>query len=224
VEKDKIKLIPNWTLLPIGYRELTSENPFRRQYVGKFIVGLSGNLGFTHSGKAIFEAAELLEDEPEIQFMLSGWGAGWQQLKQRQASNPLPNITMLDPVPESELQDFLAAADVWVISYRRNVTGVSVPSRLYNLLAVGRAVIVAAESTSEAGSIVDEEGIGWVVPPENSNELAAAIRSAAADRVATASKGQRSAVAALKYTHENAIASYRTVMGDVFRNRRQNKS
>lgn len=223
VDKNKIRFIPNWALLPICYRELTPENPFRRPYTGKFIVGLSGNLGFTHSAKTVFEAAQLLQNEAHIRFLLSGWGTGWQQLKDLQVSRPLGNVTLLDPVPETDLQDFLAAADVWVIPYRRNIAGVSVPSRLYNLLAVGRPVVVAAETISEAALIVEEENIGWVVRPENPHELAAAIRSAASDRAATASKGQRSAVAALKYTHEIAIIRYRGVFSEMFRNRSQNK-
>lgn len=44
VESRKIKFIPNWVLLPIGYREITADNPFRRQFTDKLVVGLSGNL------------------------------------------------------------------------------------------------------------------------------------------------------------------------------------
>ena len=51
-----------------------------------------------------------------------------------------------------DLVEFLASADLWVIPYRRNIAGVSVPSRLYNLLAVGRAVIVAAEPHAGGGA------------------------------------------------------------------------
>ncbi|OJU24937.1 MAG: hypothetical protein BGN91_08980 [Nitrobacter sp. 62-13] len=217
VQTSKIKFIPNWTLLPIHYRALTSENPFRRPHTEKLVVGLSGNLGFTHSAKTVFETAKLLEGEPNIQFLLSGWGSGWEKLKELQAAAPLGNVTLMNPVPNSELEDFLAAADVWVIPYRRNIAGVSVPSRLYNLLAVGRPVIVAAEATSEAALIVQEEGIGWVVPPENPTELANAIRAAASDHAATALKGRQSAIAALKYTHDRAMAGYRQVVGNVLR-------
>lgn len=223
VDENKIKFIPNWALLPICYHELTPENSFRRTYTGQFIVGLSGNLGFTHSAKTVFEAAQLLQNEADIRFLLSGWGAGWQQLKELHASRPLGNVTLLDPVSEKDLQSFLAAADVWVIPYRRNIAGVSVPSRLYNLLAVGRPIIVAAETISEAAWIVEEENIGWVVRPENPCELAAAIRSAASDRMATASKGKRSAVAALKYTQEIAMTRYRMVFSDIFRNHWKNE-
>src|SRR5207302_10802691 len=111
------------------------------------------------------------------------------------------------------------AADVWIIPYRRNVAGVSVPSRIYNLLAVGRPIIVAAEANSEAALILNEEDIGWVVRPEDPRDLAEAIRLAASDREATLAEGRRAALAARRYTYDRAIASYLQVLNDVMSNR-----
>jgi colanic acid biosynthesis glycosyl transferase WcaI len=219
VESQKIKFIPNWPLLPIGYREVAVGSSFRRQFEDKFVVGLSGNLGFTHSVNTVFDAAQLLKDEHNIHMLLSGWGSGWRQLRELYAANPLDNVTLMDPVPEADLEEFLSAADVWIIPYRRNVAGVSVPSRIYNLLAVGRPVIVAAEAIAEAALMLKEEDIGWVVRPEEPLDLAEAIRSAASDRDKTSAKGRRAAIAAKRYTYDRAIASYRQVMHGVMQKR-----
>ncbi len=215
VESRKIKFIPNWVLLPIGYREITADNSFRRRFTDKLVVGLSGNLGFTHSAGTVYEAARLLRDEKNIHFLLSGWGSGWKQLTELHAKAPIDNVTLLDRVPDSALEEFLAAADVWIIPYRRNVAGVSVPSRIYNLLAVGRPVIVTAEARSEAALMLKEEDIGWVTRPEDPRDLAEAIRSAAANPGETLAKGRRAALAAQYYTYDRAIASYRQVISDV---------
>jgi glycosyltransferase involved in cell wall biosynthesis len=216
VARQKIKFVPNWALLPIGYREMEAGNSFRRGFGDKLVVGLSGNLGFTHSAATVYEAARLLRDEKNIHFLLSGWGSGWKQLTELCAKAPLDNVTLIDPVPEPDLGQFLSAADVWVIPYRRHVAGVSVPSRIYNLLAVGRPVIVTAEAVSEAALMLQEENIGWVARPEDPSDLAAAIRSAAADRQETLAKGRRAAVAAQRYTYDRAIACYRKIISDVF--------
>jgi len=45
----------------------------------------------------------------------------------------------------------------------------------YNLIAVGRPIIVAAEGYSEAALMLKEEDIGWVVRPEDPLDLAEAI-------------------------------------------------
>jgi len=214
----KIKFIPNWALLPIGYREPAIGNAFRSGFHDKLVVGLSGNLGFTHCPSTVYEAARLLEAETNVRFLLSGWGSGWKQLKELNAAAPLKNVTLIDPVSESELEQFLSAADVWIIPYRRNVAGVSVPSRAYNLLAVGRPIIVASEANSEAALMLRENDIGWVVRPEDALDLSEAILSAATDRAETLAKGRRAVLAARHYTHDRAIASYRQIVSDLMSN------
>jgi len=211
VAREKIHFIPNWTLLPTAYRAVAPDNRFRAGRQAQFIVGLSGNLGFTHHPRTVFEAARLLRDNGDIHFLLSGWGIGWNELSELQAKEQLDNVTLLPPVPQHDLVDFLSAADVWVIPYRRNSAGVSIPSRLYNLLAIGRAIIVAAEANAEAALVIGEDKIGWVVPPEQPSALAETIARAANDRTDVAHKGRRAAIAAAKYSPEVALARYRDV-------------
>jgi colanic acid biosynthesis glycosyl transferase WcaI len=212
VVSEKIHFIPNWTLLPAAHRAVAPDNRFRAGRQTKLIVGLSGNLGFTHHPRTVFEAARLLRDNRDVHFLLSGWGVGWNELNDLQAKEPLDNVTLLPPVPQQDLIDFLSAADVWVIPYRRNIAGVSIPSRLYNLLAVGRAIVVAAEPNAEAALVIGEEKIGWVVPPEQPVALAEAIANAGANRADVTDKGRRAATAAAKYSPEVALARYRDVI------------
>jgi colanic acid biosynthesis glycosyl transferase WcaI len=212
VAREKIHFIPNWTLLPAAYRAVTADNRFRTGRQTQLIVGLSGNLGFTHHPRTVFEAARLLRDNADVHFLLSGWGIGWSELSELQAKAQLDNVTLLPPVPQHDLIDFLSAADVWIIPYRRNIAGVSIPSRLYNLLAIGRSIIVAAEPNTEAALVIGEEKIGWVVPPEEPAALAEAIARAAGDRADVVDKGRRAAAAAAKYSPEVALARYRDVI------------
>ncbi|MCK1352002.1 glycosyltransferase family 4 protein [Bradyrhizobium sp. CW7] len=215
VDSGKLHYIPNWALVPIGYREIAHASRFRGPDPSRFIVGLSGNLGFTHDPATVFEAARLLREDKDIHFILSGWGVGWKDLNDLFAKDRLENITMLKPVAEDELVEFLSAADLWIIPYRRNVAGVSIPSRLYNILAVGRPVIVASEVDSEGALVLNEEAIGWVVPPENPAELARIIREAARDRQATIYKGIRAATVAEKYYEDVALDRYRWVINGI---------
>jgi hypothetical protein len=144
----------------------------------------------------VFEAARLLRDDPDIHFLLSGWGIGFDQLKQLQSEANLPNVTLVERVEDENLEAFLLAANVWLIPYRKNVAGVSVPSRFYNLLAVGRPVIIISEPDAEAALTVKEHRLGWVVAPGRSDELAKAVRlafsaedSSMAERAVAIAKG-----------------------------------
>jgi colanic acid biosynthesis glycosyl transferase WcaI len=177
--RDKIRFIPNWATLAPGVRAIAPDNPYRRSLSALYVVGLSGNLGFTHDPVIVFEAARLLRDNSDIHFLLSGWGVGFDQLKAMQAEAKLPNVTLVDRVEDEQLETFLSAANAWIIPYRKNVAGVSVPSRFYNLLAIGRPVILISEVDAEAALTVTEHGVGWVVPPGRADELAETVRRAA---------------------------------------------
>jgi putative colanic acid biosynthesis glycosyltransferase WcaI len=176
VTPEKIFFIPNWATLEPGVRPIEPDNPYRRLHAARFMVGLSGNLGFTHDPDVVFGAAQLLRDDPHIHFLLSGWGIGFDRLKELQSNAGLPNVTLVDRVAEEGLEAFLAAANVWLIPYRREFAGVSVPSRFYNLLAVGRPVILVSESNAEAALTVSEHDLGWVVEPGHPELLAQTIR------------------------------------------------
>src|SRR6266545_3120519 len=203
---DKIRFIPNWATLERGVRAVDPDNPYRRPLSARFVVGLSGNLGFTHDPVIVFEAARLLRDNGDIHFLLSGWGVGFDQLREMQSEAKLPNVTLVDRVEDDQLQTFLSAADVWIIPYRRNVAGVSVPSRFYNLLAIGRPVILVSEPDAEAALTVTEHDVGWVVEPGRADELAKAIRHAAGAR--DPQRAERAAEISWRFDFEAAMTGY----------------
>jgi colanic acid biosynthesis glycosyl transferase WcaI len=216
---DKICFIPSWATLPLGARAVTAVNPYRRLCKGGFIVGLSGNLGFTHDPLVVFDAARLLREDPTIHFLLSGWGIGFEQLKAMQSEEHLPNVTLVDRVAEGDLEHLLTAADVWVIPYRKNVAGVSTPSRLYNLLAIGRPVVLVSESDAEAAMTIKENDIGWVVPPGMPDELARALRAASLRK--DSSMADRAVATAADFGMDRALASYASLIQGLLRDRNQ---
>jgi colanic acid biosynthesis glycosyl transferase WcaI len=215
VTPDKIRFIPNWATLVPGVRPIQPDNPYRRLHAARFLVGLSGNLGFTHDPDVVFESARLLRDDPDIHFLLSGWGIGFERLKQLQSDANLPNVTLVERVPEEDLEAFLAAADIWLIPYRKDLAGVSVPSRFYNLLAIGRPVLLLSEGNAEAALTVSEHGLGWVVEPGNPDELARTIRLAS--RSEDSSRPERAARVAQRYNFADAMASYADLMQKLLR-------
>jgi colanic acid biosynthesis glycosyl transferase WcaI len=117
VTRGKIRFIANWATLDPRVRPIEPDNPYRRLHAARFMVGLSGNLGFTHDPDVVFDAARLLRDDPEIHFLLSGWGIGFERLKQMQSAANLPNVTLVERVPEQSLEQLLAAADIWLILF-----------------------------------------------------------------------------------------------------------
>jgi len=215
---DKIRFIPNWATLERGVRAVDPDNPYRRPLSARFVVGLSGNLGFTHDPVIVFEAARLLRESRDIHFLLSGWGIGFDQLRAMQAEARLPNVTLVDRVEDDQLETFLSAADVWIIPYRRNVAGVSVPSRFYNLLAIGRPVILVSEADAEAALTVTEHDVGWVVEPGSADELAKTISRAAGAE--DPQRAERAAEIAGRFDFEVAMTGYCSLIRELSHQKR----
>ncbi len=216
---DKIRFIPNWATLVPAVRPVRADNPFRRSLAARFVVGLSGNLGFTHDPVIVFEAARLLREDPDIHFLLSGWGMGFDRLKAMQSEAGLPNVSLIDRVEDGDLEAFLSAANVWLIPYRKNVAGVSVPSRFYNLLAVGRPVVLVSEPDAEAALTVTENNLGWVVTPGMSDQLANAIRAASVS--IDSSMAERVVAAARDFSADRALTNYASLIHALLQRREQ---
>jgi glycosyltransferase involved in cell wall biosynthesis len=124
-------------------------------------------------------------------------------------------VTLIDRVADEDLEAFLSAANVWLIPYREDVSGVSVPSRFYNLLAVGRPVILVSEPEAEAALTVAENNLGWVVMPGKSDQLAEAIRSAS--RCVDAPMAERAVAVARTFSAERALNDYAALVQELLR-------
>jgi putative colanic acid biosynthesis glycosyltransferase WcaI len=212
IAREMIAVVPNWATLAPGVRPIRGDNPFRRAMPARFVAGLFGNVGFTHDPETVFAAARRLAGEPDIHLLLSGTGVGWDRLNALQQAARLPNVTLVERVPDAQLEDFLAAADVWILPYRKNAARLSVPSRLYNLLAVGRPAIALSEADAEYARMIADDDIGWVVPPGDADALAETIRAAAREPEAVAAKGERAASIAARYSRRAAADHYRALV------------
>ena len=96
------------------------------------------------------------------------------------------------------------------------MAGVSVPSRFYNLLAVGRPVILVSEPEAEAALTVSENNLGWVVMPGMPDQLAKAIRAAASS--SDSSMAENAVAAAANFSPERALTSYAMLVLELLRN------
>jgi len=173
-------LIPNWADLeavtPIDKRRSPVTVSLGLQE--KFIVQYSGNMGRSHGLGVIVEAAAQLAGDPSIHFLLVGSGAQRHWLEEQVSARGLPNVTIRDPFPREQLNDVLAACDIAVVSLESGMAGVSVPSRMYNILAAGRPIIAVSDRNSDLAATVERDRVGWVVPPGDTHGLVTAILNA----------------------------------------------
>jgi glycosyltransferase involved in cell wall biosynthesis len=88
-----------------------------------------------------------------------------------------------------------------------------VPSRLYNILAAGKPVLVLAEPGSEVARVVLEESIGWIVDPADPRGLADAILEAKRSPDLLREMGLRARAAAeQKYRYADSLELFRSLL------------
>ena len=155
-EVSKIKIVCNWPaseqLRPLA----KNENGFvlNNGLAGKFVVLYSGNIGYTHNVEAIIEIANQLRVYEDICFLLIGEGKKKELLQKTAAEYGLHNCKFMTWQPSEILPYSLAAADVGVVTLNDETATASVPSKTYNLLAVGAPLLCVAPKKSELGSLV----------------------------------------------------------------------
>ena len=144
----------------------------------KFVVQYSGNMGRTHDIEGLVQCAQMLESNNSIHFLFIGTGAKEMWLRKTTQELRLKNVTILPPQLRGDLAQSLNACDLAVISFVEGMAGVSVPSRMYNILAAGKPILAVADADSELALVVQEEHVGWLVRPASPEITAQAILEA----------------------------------------------
>jgi glycosyltransferase involved in cell wall biosynthesis len=210
----RIYTIPNWaeleTVQPLPRKEnaLLDELGLKE----KFVLLYAGNMGYPNDIESIVESANLLREQNDIHFVFLGSGVKRRWLEEKVKEKRLENVTLLSPRPRSEQTVFLNACDVGLVSLVKGMWGVSMPSRTYNLLAAGKPMIALTDAQSELALVLEEDSVGWHVPPNAPEKLAEIILEAYSKRNSFNGMVQRARKAALeKYSLDKALSEYRKV-------------
>lgn len=177
-----------------------------------FVVLHAGNLGFYGAWNALLGAAEILRDE-NVGFVFVGDGANRAALE-ASASNS-SNVRFLPFRPAEQIPHVMMAGDIQIVTIRRGLEGVVVPSKLYSTLAMGRPVLAVASSSSDAARIVLESGCGLAADPDDPVAIAAAIRELRSDAGRLALMGHRSREAAGKYARLKELRHFSAIVDQV---------
>lgn len=169
----------------------------------------AGNLGFYGAWNTLIEAAKILRNE-NIGFVFVGDGA--QRRKLKETAMGLPNVRFLPFRPAAQIPLVMAAGDLHLITIRRGLEGVVVPSKLYSTLAAGRPVLAVAAENSDAARIATRSGCGLHADPDDPAAVAAAILQMRDNPAEIAGMGARAKVVAGKYARVNELARFTEIL------------
>jgi glycosyltransferase involved in cell wall biosynthesis len=212
-----IAVIPNWAETEDLEPKSRAENKLLKEsgLADKFVFLYAGNMGHPNDMESIVACAEKLKDDKRFHFLFLGSGAKRKWLETEVEQKNLTNVTPLAPRPRTEQNDFLNACDVAVISLVPGMWGVSMPSRTYNTLAVGKPILALTEAGSELALVVEEDRVGWAVEPNQPEKLLEMILAVFEKREEFEEMRKRAHNAALqKYSLNTALERYREELSD----------
>ena len=177
-----------------------------------FVVLHAGNLGFSGAWETLVRAARLLENDG-VGFVFVGEGAVRAQIEA--SASGCPAVRFLPFRPAQEVPYVLAAGDVHVVTVRRGLEGVVVPSKLYSILAAGRPVLAVAPEESDVVRIVRREGCGVAADPDDPQGVAEAVRSLQRDSSQLLDMGCRAREVARNYDRVKQLEIFMRVIEEV---------
>ncbi len=168
---------------------------------GKFVVQYSGNFGLAHDYQTICDAMLTLGGHSDIAFVFVGGGKRVATVREFAEDHGLRNVVFKGYQKRECLPDLLSLADVHLISQAEAFTGIVVPSKLFGIMAAGRASLFIGPDRAEVARVLDETGGGLRFAIGDAAGLAQTILRLSRDRAAADAMGRRALRASLSDHH-----------------------
>ncbi len=181
--------VPTWHL-PNGVDSTAFQPENRSQEIRQWLGARSsedciavyaGLHGIAQGLDLVLRAADRLRDLDRLRIVFIGDGPEKQKLREMAAAMSLSQVRFENAVEGGRMPAIMASADVSIIPLKGVLPG-AVPSKVYEAMASGTAVMMVAES--EPAAIVRGAGAGLVSGFDDPEALAAGLRRLAGDAAA----------------------------------------
>jgi glycosyltransferase involved in cell wall biosynthesis len=140
---------------------------FKKRYEldNKTVIMYSGNIGLYYDLENLIEVIGRFKDRNDVVFAFVGDGTKKKDIEAYANEHELKNVQFIPYQDKEDLIYSLNAGDVhWVVN-AKGIKGVSVPSKLYGVMAAGKTVFGVLEEGSEARLIIEDCNCGVCIEP-----------------------------------------------------------
>lgn len=166
----KVERIYDWidekAIYPLEHTE-EHVAAFREKYGlnRKLHICYSGNVGIYYDLENLIKVVERFNHCEDIVFSFIGEGVMKKQIESYAKEKQLDNVVFIPYQKKEDIIYSLNSADaLWVVN-AKGIKGVSMPSKLYGVMAVGKATLGVLEQGSEGCLLIDESKCGLCVEP-----------------------------------------------------------
>lgn len=191
---------------------------FRKKYglEDKFVFMYSGNLGLYYDLENIIKIIGQFKDRDDVVFAFIGDGTVKQKLVDYVQENNISNIKFIPYQRKDELIYSLNAADVHIVTNAKGIKGISVPSKIYGVLASAKTVLGILENDSEARLLIEESSSGICRDPGSYNAIRDIINEFINNKDKIKNKGINGRkLIEEKYTKDHSIEKYKKLLIEI---------
>ena len=175
----------------------------------RFVLLHAGNLGFYGAWSSLIAAArQLSEDGIGLVFV----GEGAQRKEIEVQATGLSNVRFLPFFPASKVSSVLAAADAHLITVKRGLEGVVVPSKMYGILVAGKPIVAVAPRETDAVTLGERFKFSVGADPDRPDEIARTIRELASDPGLVAQMSEASRHSARYFDRAKELQNFRQII------------
>lgn len=139
-----------------------------------FSILYAGNIGTAQAVGVIVQAATLLKENKDIQFVILGDGSRRDWMLQEARKHNLTNLHLPGRFPVEMMPGIMQSASVLLVTLAdQKIFSLTIPSKVQAYLAAGRPILACLNG--EGAGLVAKSGAGIAVPAENGEALADAI-------------------------------------------------
>jgi colanic acid biosynthesis glycosyl transferase WcaI len=180
----------------------------------RFVLLHAGNLGFYGAWNTLLTGAKELAGEG-IGLVFVGEGAERDRLVS--AAKDIPNVRFLPFFPGGQISSVLAAADAHIITVKRGLEGVVVPSKMYGILVAGKPIVAVAPPESDVVSIGENKGFSLAVDPDDPSAFARYVQLLAGDPQRLERMSAAASVAAAEFARDEELKKLVSIVEEAAR-------
>lgn len=207
VNKEKIEIITNWIPRKLeSINTLKSETNREKDY---FKLVYAGNIGETAELELLIRAFKEVEDLP-LELIVVGTGKykKYHELLARKLE--MNNVVFTGYLQDNEFEDVLSKANGFFVSLKKDLCGISVPSKIYHYLKYKKPILGLLPKESESTLLIQKSGLGIICNDYNVNSLAESLKKIISFKNLRIDEDINK-----QYTWENVMTDFKKLLANV---------
>jgi glycosyltransferase involved in cell wall biosynthesis len=171
----KIKVIPNWYTGNID----RNSKVFNKEFINLrsqwgLIVSYTGNMGEAQDLDTIVDGIIQLKEKKQhhdILFIFTGHGSKSEKIREKLKRNNIENVKFYGFLTGQDYIDMLNISDICLVSLKKGIEGLGVPSKTYGYFAFGKPIIAIMSNQTELGMNINKYNAGVSISQGDINKF-----------------------------------------------------